>query len=79
MGWVAARRAELDVVEEQLAGQLAQVRAEREELTVAERVFARFGERGPARRRRLDLRLHGTVLDGLWFQGGGRFRCGSRF
>ena len=45
IAWVAARRAELDVLEEQLAGQLAEVRAERDELAVAEKVFARFGQR----------------------------------
>ncbi len=39
---ITARRAELDVLEEQLAGQLAEVRAERDELAVAEKVLARF-------------------------------------
>ena len=42
--WIAARRAELDELEEQLAKQLDQVRAERDELAVAERVLARMGE-----------------------------------
>jgi hypothetical protein len=36
---ITVRRAELDVLEEQLAKQLADVRAERDELAVAERVF----------------------------------------
>ncbi|WP_405427228.1 hypothetical protein [Streptomyces erythrochromogenes] len=39
---ITARRAELDEVEEQLAKQLAEVRAERDELAVAERVFERM-------------------------------------
>ncbi|MEU1630486.1 hypothetical protein ABZ746_35385 [Streptomyces sp. NPDC020096] len=39
---IAARRAELDGLEEQLAGQLAEVRAERDELAVAERVLQRM-------------------------------------
>jgi hypothetical protein len=41
---IAARRAELDELEDQLAKQLAQVRAEREELAVAERVWHRMAE-----------------------------------
>lgn len=41
---IAARRAELDELEEQLAKQLAGVRAERDELAVAERVFVRVRE-----------------------------------
>lgn len=41
---IAARRAELDKLEEQLAKQLSEVRAERDELTVAERVLQRMGE-----------------------------------
>ncbi len=41
---IAARRAELDGLEEQLVKQLDQVRTERDELTVAERVLARMGE-----------------------------------
>src|SRR5689334_11368801 len=41
---IAARRAELDELEEQLVKQLGQVRAERDELAVAERVLARMGE-----------------------------------
>ncbi|GAA4639029.1 hypothetical protein GCM10023196_099060 [Actinoallomurus vinaceus] len=40
----AARRAELDELEEQLAKQLAEVRAERNELAVAERVLERVSE-----------------------------------
>ncbi|MEU6018295.1 hypothetical protein ABZ826_31000 [Streptomyces sp. NPDC047515] len=35
---IAARRAELDELEEQLAKQLDQARAERDELAIAERV-----------------------------------------
>jgi hypothetical protein len=38
---IAARRAELDGLEEQLAKQLAEIRAERDELAVAERVLQR--------------------------------------
>jgi hypothetical protein len=41
-GRITERRAELDVLEEQLVGQLAEVRAERDELAVAEKVLARF-------------------------------------
>jgi hypothetical protein len=41
---VAARRAELDELEEQLVKQLEQVRAERDELAVAERVWKRMTE-----------------------------------
>ncbi|MFE7708552.1 hypothetical protein ACFU6I_22765 [Streptomyces sp. NPDC057486] len=41
---IAARRAELDVLEERLAKQLAEVRAERDELAVAERVLERMSE-----------------------------------
>lgn len=43
-GRVAARRAELDEQEEQLVKQLEQVRAERDELAVAERVWHRITE-----------------------------------
>jgi hypothetical protein len=43
---IAARRAELDVLEEQLAKQLADVRIERDELVVAERVVQRISEQG---------------------------------
>ncbi|MFD9427719.1 MULTISPECIES: hypothetical protein [unclassified Streptomyces] len=39
---ISARRAELGEVEEQLAKQLAEVRAERDELAVAERVLERM-------------------------------------
>lgn len=39
-----ARRAELDELEEQLAKQPAEVRAERDELAVAERVLERMSE-----------------------------------
>ena len=41
---IAARRAELDELEEQLVKQLAEVRAERDELAVAERVWHRMAE-----------------------------------
>ncbi|GAA3017863.1 hypothetical protein [Streptomyces fulvorobeus] len=41
---ITARRAELDELEEQLATQLAEVRAERDELAVAERVLERVSE-----------------------------------
>ncbi|WP_423832463.1 hypothetical protein [Streptomyces manipurensis] len=39
---ITARRAELDELEEQLATQLARVRAERDELATAERVLERI-------------------------------------
>jgi hypothetical protein len=45
---IAARRVELDELEEQLAKQLAEVRAERDELAIAERVFARMREQSEA-------------------------------
>ncbi|MGW2935957.1 hypothetical protein ACWDA7_29790, partial [Streptomyces sp. NPDC001156] len=41
---IAVRCAELDSLEEQLVKQLDQVRAERDELAVAERVLARMSE-----------------------------------
>ncbi|MET9410097.1 hypothetical protein ABZX90_30675 [Streptomyces sp. NPDC002935] len=41
---ITARRAELDELEEQLAKQLAEVRDERDELAVAERVHERMSE-----------------------------------
>lgn len=41
---IAARRTELDGLEEQLVKQLAEVRAERDELAVAERVWQRMSE-----------------------------------
>ncbi|MBM7443231.1 hypothetical protein [Streptomyces sp. HB132] len=41
---IAARRAELDGLDEQLAKQLSEVRAERSELAVAERVLQRMSE-----------------------------------
>lgn len=41
---ITVRRAELDELEGQLAKQLADVRAERDELAVAERVFDRMGQ-----------------------------------
>ncbi|WP_326608097.1 hypothetical protein [Streptomyces sp. NBC_01800] len=42
---IAARRAELDELQEQLVKQLDQVRDERDELAVAERVWRRMAER----------------------------------
>ncbi|MEV7084400.1 hypothetical protein AB0O07_00615 [Streptomyces sp. NPDC093085] len=39
---ITARRAELDEIEEQLAKRLVEVRAERDELAVAERVLERM-------------------------------------
>ncbi|MEU4985815.1 hypothetical protein ACWDVX_14520 [Streptomyces tendae] len=47
---ITARRAELDELEEQLAKQLAEVRAERDELTVAEKVLERMSKQ-PAEER----------------------------
>ncbi|RPE26677.1 hypothetical protein EDD90_10974 [Streptomyces sp. Ag109_O5-1] len=41
---ITARRAELDELEEQLAKELADVRAERDGLAVAERVLERVSE-----------------------------------
>ena len=41
---ITQRRAELDILEEHLVRQLAEVRAERDELAVAEKVLARFSE-----------------------------------
>ncbi|MFF8371870.1 hypothetical protein ACF05W_23925 [Streptomyces lydicus] len=41
---ITARRAELDGLEEQLAKQLAEVRAERDELAVAERILQRLSQ-----------------------------------
>jgi hypothetical protein len=43
---IATRRAELDLLEEQLVKQLAEVRSERDELVVAERVVQRISEQG---------------------------------
>ena len=43
---IAARRAELDLLEEQLVKQLDEVRGERDELVVAERVVQRISEQG---------------------------------
>ena len=43
---IAARRAELDLLEEELAKRLADVRVERDELVVAERVVQRISEQG---------------------------------
>jgi len=47
MARITARRAELDELEEHLAKQLAEVRAERDELAVAERVLERVSEHSP--------------------------------
>ncbi|MBS2554791.1 hypothetical protein KGQ19_48885, partial [Catenulispora sp. NL8] len=46
LGRIAARRAELDLLEEELAKRLADVRVERAELVVAERVVQRISEQG---------------------------------
>jgi len=43
---IAARRAELDLLEEELVKRLADVRVERDELAVAERVLQRISEQG---------------------------------
>ncbi|MFF0560889.1 hypothetical protein [Streptomyces sp. NPDC004266] len=43
---IATRRAELDLLEEELVEQLADVRVERDELVVAGRVVQRVGEQG---------------------------------
>ena len=43
---IAARRAELDLLEEELVKRLAEVRDERDELVVAERVVQRISEQG---------------------------------
>jgi hypothetical protein len=43
---IAARRAELDAAEERLVKELAEVRDERDELAVAERVVQRINEQG---------------------------------
>ncbi|MFF1648629.1 hypothetical protein [Streptomyces sp. NPDC058240] len=42
--WITARRAELDELEERLAKELAEARAERDELAVAERVLERVSK-----------------------------------
>ncbi|MEU5108757.1 MULTISPECIES: hypothetical protein [unclassified Streptomyces] len=47
---ITARRAELDELEEQLAKQLAEVRAERDELAIAEPVLERMNEQLAAQR-----------------------------
>jgi predicted dithiol-disulfide oxidoreductase (DUF899 family) len=52
---IAARRAELDDVEEHLVKQLAEVRTERKDLAAAERVLARMGEQIAAKRARRRL------------------------
>jgi hypothetical protein len=49
-GRIAVRRAELDDLEEQLVKELAEVRAEREDLAATERVPARMGEQIAAER-----------------------------
>src|SRR3954463_11854160 len=43
---IAARRVELDLLEEELVKRLADVRVERDELVVAERVVQRISEQG---------------------------------
>ncbi|GAA3485801.1 hypothetical protein [Streptomyces yanii] len=60
---IAARRVELDSLEEQLVKQLDQVRAERDELAVAERVLARLSEQIAGER---------AAVAPAWVQVGGR-------
>jgi len=43
---IVARRAELELLEEQLVKQLAEVRGEQDELRLAERVVQRISEQG---------------------------------
>ncbi|MFI1831556.1 hypothetical protein ACH41E_34695 [Streptomyces sp. NPDC020412] len=57
---ITARRAELDELEERLAKELAEVRAERDELTVAERVLERVSGQ-LAEERASDLPAPGQV------------------
>ncbi|UQA97097.1 hypothetical protein [Streptomyces halobius] len=45
---ITARRSELDTLAEELAKQLQEVQAEREELVIAERVLNRLAEQGRA-------------------------------
>ncbi|MFF3327703.1 SDR family oxidoreductase [Streptomyces sp. NPDC002889] len=49
--WITARRSELDALAEELAKQLQEVQAERDELAIAERVLNRLAEQARARRR----------------------------
>jgi hypothetical protein len=42
--WITARRSELDALTEELAKQLQEVQAERDELAIAERVLNRLAE-----------------------------------
>jgi len=46
LGRITARRAELDLLEEELVKRLANVRVERDELVVTERVVQRISEQG---------------------------------
>jgi hypothetical protein len=46
LGRIAVRRAELDLLEEELVKRLADVRVERDELVVAERVVQQISEQG---------------------------------
>jgi len=46
--WITARRSELDALAEELAKQLREVQAEREELVIAERVLNRLAEQARA-------------------------------
>ncbi|MFD8216807.1 hypothetical protein ACFV2U_24420, partial [Streptomyces sp. NPDC059697] len=46
--WITARRSELDALAEELAKQLQEVQAERDELAIAERVLNRLAEQALA-------------------------------
>lgn len=46
--WITARRSELDALAEELAKQLQEVQAERDELAIAERVLSRLAEQARA-------------------------------
>ncbi|MEU6256959.1 hypothetical protein [Streptomyces sp. NPDC047043] len=46
--WITARRSELDALAEELAKQLQEVQAERDELAIAERVLNRLAEQARA-------------------------------
>ncbi|QDO05159.1 hypothetical protein FNV68_01025 [Streptomyces sp. S1D4-23] len=56
--WIAARRSELDALADELAKQLQEVQAERDELAIAERVLNRGRGVGPGRARAPLLRLN---------------------
>ncbi|MEV6595183.1 hypothetical protein AB0N36_45980, partial [Streptomyces acidicola] len=54
--WITARRSELEAIAEELAEQLQEVQAEREELAITERVLNRLDEQARGRRQGLSLR-----------------------